>query len=102
MSVTAIAVKTMTAAQIARPGAGFELVEREVPEPAPDGAHQVLPAGLSSECSERRRSWNPYRRIQTRVLVLRRLVSRSDGRRRPGFAGRDEATASAAELRMST
>ncbi|MGD0796888.1 MAG: alcohol dehydrogenase [Acidobacteriaceae bacterium] len=33
MAATAIAVATMKAAQISRPGAGFEVVEREIPEP---------------------------------------------------------------------
>jgi D-arabinose 1-dehydrogenase-like Zn-dependent alcohol dehydrogenase len=38
MATAAIAVGTMKAAQISRPGAGFEVVEREIPEP---GAGQV-------------------------------------------------------------
>jgi D-arabinose 1-dehydrogenase-like Zn-dependent alcohol dehydrogenase len=35
MAATSIAVRTMKAAQIAGPGAEFQLVEREVPEPGP-------------------------------------------------------------------
>jgi D-arabinose 1-dehydrogenase-like Zn-dependent alcohol dehydrogenase len=35
MATTAIAVGTMKVAQISRPGAGFQIVEREVPEPGP-------------------------------------------------------------------
>ena len=35
MAATTIAIRTMKAAQIAGPGAEFELVEREVPEPEP-------------------------------------------------------------------
>jgi D-arabinose 1-dehydrogenase-like Zn-dependent alcohol dehydrogenase len=34
MSAGAIAVGTMKAAQISKPGAGFQIVEREIPEPA--------------------------------------------------------------------
>jgi len=33
MSTTAIAVATMKVAQVSKPGAGFEVVEREIPEP---------------------------------------------------------------------
>src|SRR5688572_13418452 len=35
MVATSIATRTMKAAQIAGPGAEFELVEREIPEPGP-------------------------------------------------------------------
>jgi D-arabinose 1-dehydrogenase-like Zn-dependent alcohol dehydrogenase len=38
MSATAVAVGTMKVAQISKPGAGFQIVEREIPEP---GAGQV-------------------------------------------------------------
>jgi len=38
MSGIAVAVGTMKAAQISKPGAGFQIVEREIPEP---GAGQV-------------------------------------------------------------
>ena len=38
MATTAVAVATMKVAQISKPGAGFEVVEREIPEP---GAGQV-------------------------------------------------------------
>jgi len=38
MATTAIAVATMKVAQVSKPGAGFEVVEREIPEP---GAGQV-------------------------------------------------------------
>jgi D-arabinose 1-dehydrogenase-like Zn-dependent alcohol dehydrogenase len=38
MSATTVAVGTMTVAQISKPGAGFQIVEREIPEP---GAGQV-------------------------------------------------------------
>jgi signal peptidase I len=33
VSVTAVAVATMKAAQVSKPGAGFQIVEREIPEP---------------------------------------------------------------------
>ena len=38
MATTAVAVGTMKAAQVSKPGAGFQIVEREIPEP---GAGQV-------------------------------------------------------------
>jgi D-arabinose 1-dehydrogenase-like Zn-dependent alcohol dehydrogenase len=36
MAATSIATKTMKVAQIAGPGAGFKVVEREIPEPGPE------------------------------------------------------------------
>ena len=33
MSTTTVAVATMKVAQISKPGAGFQIVEREIPEP---------------------------------------------------------------------
>jgi len=38
MATTAVAAGTMTVAQVSKPGAGFQIVEREIPEP---GAGQV-------------------------------------------------------------
>ena len=35
MATTAVAVGTMKAAQVSKPGAGFQIVEREIPEPGP-------------------------------------------------------------------
>ncbi len=45
MSATAVAVGTMKVAQISKPGAGFQIVEREIPEP---GAGQVAKQELHS------------------------------------------------------
>ena len=38
MTTTTVAVATMKVAQIAKPGAGFQVIEREIPEP---GTRQV-------------------------------------------------------------
>ena len=47
MAATTTAIRTMTAAQIAGPGADFELVEREVPEPGPRQVRiKVLACGI--------------------------------------------------------
>jgi len=64
---TAIAVSTMKAAQIGKPGAGFEIVEREIPEPgAGEVRIKVLACGVChSDALVVEGSWPgiPYPRV---------------------------------------
>ena len=46
MAATTTAIRTRTAAQIAGPGAGFELVEREIPEPGPRKVRIKVACGI--------------------------------------------------------
>ena len=48
MATTTVAVATMKAAQIAKPGAAFEIVEREIPKP--DAGHVRIKVQACGVC----------------------------------------------------
>ena len=48
MATTTVAVATMKAAQIAKPGAGFQIVEREIPKP--DAGHVRIKVQACGVC----------------------------------------------------
>ena len=59
MATTAIAVGAMKAAQVSNPGADFQIVEREIPEPGP--GHEV--AGIVDEVGAGVSDWKKGQRV---------------------------------------